>query len=78
LGLSEEEFNEARARHEAGELTLAEAEALQALAEQEMVHNGHDDGDYPARRNMDDELDDPEHARLSSSEWRPRTGPADF
>ncbi len=60
LGLSEAEFNEARARHEAGELTLSEAEALQAHREAPASTNGHPHPGEDAA-----ETDDTEHARLS-------------
>ena len=61
LGMSDEEFREARARHEAGELSLGEAELImqraRALADS-------------------DELDDdePEHERLSTHGWLPPGG----
>jgi hypothetical protein len=75
LGLSEAEFNEARARHAAGELTLSEAEALQAKA---LYAAAHPPAATGQRRYGDDgeEPEDPEHERLSSTGWHPRTGPS--
>lgn len=40
LGLTEEEFQDARARHEAGELTLGEVELLRAQLEAAEAHTG--------------------------------------
>ncbi len=62
LGMSEEEFQELRARHAAGELSLAEAGERLAHAPLPT-----EDGE------LDDEPD-PEHRRLSIEEWHPRTG----
>jgi hypothetical protein len=65
LGMSEEEFQEHRARHEAGEVTLAEAEQLLEQETQAVPSAGWAEAhDEP----------DPEHRRLSIEAWHPRTG----
>lgn len=65
LGMSEEEFQELRARYEAGELTLAEAEQRLAQKAQAPLSSGWAEAhDEP----------EPQHRRLSIEEWHPRTG----
>jgi hypothetical protein len=61
LGMSDEEFQEAKARHDAGEISLAEAEERRRRR-----------AEHPA--DPDEAEEDPEHARLGSAEWHPRSG----
>lgn len=71
LGMSDEEFQESRARHDAGELSLIEAESIIEQEEAD-AHSADEvaglDGDDMA----DDE--DPEHERLSAQGWMPPGG----
>jgi hypothetical protein len=63
MGLSEEEFQDAKARHEAGELTLGEVEALRARLERKHAPLS------------DEELDgEPPVAPFSSDGWHARMG----
>jgi hypothetical protein len=67
LGMSEEEFQDARARHAAGELTLAEAAALRERVE--AASSSMNDG-YRTEELIDEPVDE----RLSSNGWHPHTG----
>jgi hypothetical protein len=60
LGMSDEEYQEAKARHEAGEISLAEAQIRQEQADEAAHTIPHDD--------------DPDHGPLSSAVWHPRSG----
>ncbi len=61
LGMTEEEFQEAKARHNAGEISLAEAHHRQEEQDQKL---GEDD---PTGA-------DPDHGPLGNTVWHPRSG----
>ncbi len=76
MGLSEEEFQDAKARHEAGELTLGEVELLREKLE--LAESGEDEQDKeepdkeePDEDSMDDiSIDNP----FSSEGWYAHMG----
>lgn len=74
LGMSEEEFQEARARHDAGELSLSEAESIMQRAQSGSSREGDGDGLVPCMANDDADDEDPEHERLSTHGWMPPGG----
>ena len=66
-GLTEEEFQDARARHEAGELTLGEVELLRAQVEAAHAHAGE-------AASEDEPIDDPTDDPLTNDVWHARMG----
>jgi hypothetical protein len=90
LGMSEEEFRESRARHDAGEISLGEAEQHR-LAEQRAAHEGHNGhAAEPAHDGHAQEVapagaaprfcpvpeePDPVPGGFGSLDWQPPTGP---
>jgi hypothetical protein len=67
LGMTEEEFQEAKARHEAGELTLGEADLLRVRLEARAAAAGKSEA-------VDDDGEDSTEDRLSSAAWHTRLG----
>jgi hypothetical protein len=67
LGMTEEEFQEAKARHEAGELTLGEADLLRVRLEARAAAAGKSEA-------VDDDEEDSTEDRLSSAAWHTRLG----
>jgi hypothetical protein len=67
LGMTEEEFQEAKARHEAGELTLGEVELLREQLEARAAAASEG---APA----DDESKNPEDDAFESAAWQARLG----
>jgi hypothetical protein len=77
LGLSEEEFQDARARHQAGELTLGEVEAMieKMHADAALLSDGKPAREPSASEQIAGEQSvEPTEERLSSNGWHPRTG----
>lgn len=80
LGLSEAEFQEAKARHDAGELSLAEAEQL-SVRQHQFDGEGHGGGGHDGASvgganldGTDGEGKNVEHARLAPDGWFPHAG----